>query len=198
MALLSLSRSMETRATALTTNSSTERRARWTAVDLQRTYLDDVYRFVSRRLTRREDAEDVTAEVFEAAFRSLPKFRGDAIARTWLLGIARRKIADYLRRTGGRPEALWCETPALVNKPSDGPLPESAAMTAHAAKELGRILAAMPDDQRDALILQYADGLSIAEIAAVLGKSQAAANSLLQRARATVFREGRAYFDIPD
>ncbi len=66
-----------------------------TAAQLHQLYLDEVFRYVSRRLPRREDAEDVTAETFAAAFMALPKFRGEVEARLWLLGIARRKIAHF-------------------------------------------------------------------------------------------------------
>jgi len=82
----------------------------------------------------------------------------------------------------------------LTDGPSDEPTPQSQLERREAAAELQRILISMPDDQRDALIYQYADGLTIAEIAELMGRSAAAVNSLLQRARASVFREGQAYF----
>jgi DNA-directed RNA polymerase specialized sigma24 family protein len=53
---------------------------------------------VSRRVPGQEEAEDITAEVFAAAFVGLPRFRGHCPPYLWLLGIARRKIADALRR----------------------------------------------------------------------------------------------------
>src|SRR6185369_8232964 len=73
---------------------------------LQSRYLRDVYRYVARRVDRREDAEDITAEVFAAAFQSLKKYRGDCDPKLWLLGIARRKVADSLRRTSRNAEAF--------------------------------------------------------------------------------------------
>src|SRR5215216_4739206 len=68
-----------------------------TAAGLYDRHLRDVYRYVSRRILRREDAEDVTAEVFQAAFRCLNRLRDTENPRVWLLGIARRKVVDHLR-----------------------------------------------------------------------------------------------------
>src|SRR3954454_12608197 len=52
---------------------------------------------VCAQLVSREQADDVTQEVFLRAYRALPAFRGDSSARTWLLSIARRTCADAVR-----------------------------------------------------------------------------------------------------
>ena len=62
------------------------------------------------------------------------------------------------------------------------------------ARLLREMLAALPEDQREALLLHYVEGLPQAEMAVVLGRSPAAVNSLLQRARAAVYRQGHDYF----
>src|SRR5579871_2351849 len=80
----------------------------WTASGLQERFLRDVYHYVARRVPQQE-AEDITAEVFPAAFEALPRFRGDGGPRAWLLGIARRKVADALRRRSRRRETLVSE-----------------------------------------------------------------------------------------
>ncbi len=60
---------------------------------------DAVYSFVRKRLVPRvELVEDVMQEILLAAWQGLPKFRGDASLRSWILGIARHKIDDYYRR----------------------------------------------------------------------------------------------------
>src|SRR5689334_20939283 len=77
-----------------------------TAADLHARYLGDVFRYVLRRVPRREEAEDITAEVFAAAIAGLAQFRGQCSPYVWLLGIARRQIAIALRRRTGRREML--------------------------------------------------------------------------------------------
>ena len=156
-------------------------------------HLDDVFRYVSRRLARREDAEDVCAEVFAAAFETLPRFRGDVEPKLWLLGIARRKVADALRRQTLRRE---------VELPPDFDLadaschshPPRAALQAETRQKLRDLLANLKDEQREVLLLKYVEELSVEEIAVVMNRSHGAANSLLQRARAAAFKGGRDYF----
>ncbi len=60
-----------------------------TAGVLHERYLQDVLRYVLRRVPQREEAEDIIAQVFAAAFASLPRFRGQCALYLWLLGIAR-------------------------------------------------------------------------------------------------------------
>ncbi len=65
-------------------------------------HFEDVYRFASRRL-RKEDAEDATLETFQAAIDQLHRLRGGP-PLLWLLGIARRKVANYQRKAYRRKE----------------------------------------------------------------------------------------------
>jgi RNA polymerase sigma-70 factor (ECF subfamily) len=167
-----------------------------TAQSLYEEYLRPVFRHVSRSIENRADAEDVTLEVFTAAFQQLHRFRGECDPYLWLLGIARRKMADHWRRSGRRRERPMAELPedcSLATAPStgqDGPSDRDAADAAAIRLLVGRL----KEDQRVALLLKYVEGLSTAEVAVVMRKSPTAVNSLLQRARARLLREGLSYF----
>jgi RNA polymerase sigma-70 factor (ECF subfamily) len=171
-----------------------------TAATLYELYLGDVFRYVLRRVGQREEAEDITAEVFAAAIQALPRFRGQSPPRLWLLGIARRQIAIALRRRAVRRETLACEVEedapgldALLERVAvEGP--EVALARAEACAVLRELLGHLKADQREALMLQYGEELSIAEIALVMGRSPGSVNSLLHRARAALYRRGQAYF----
>lgn len=176
---------------------------------LHEQYLTDIYRYVSRRLPSREEAEDATAEVFAAALVSWPQFRGEVSPYLWLLGIARRKVADALRRrrwrellsvdmwlrrgveddTSSDMETLLERTPATTQSPEESTLRHERYQT------LRRLVFSLKEEQREALLLHYVDGLSLNEVGIVLGKSPTAVSSLLQRARATVRQRGATYFD---
>lgn len=172
-------------------NANAEAETGTTADSLHRRYLADVFAYVARRVPDPTEAEDITAEVFAAAFAALPRSLGPHGAYPWLLGIARRKIADFYRRTARRggmaalPEDLAAPPSAL---------PEAALTRAERGRRLQTLLAALPPDQREALLLHYLEDLPHAQIAAVLGRSPAAVNSLLQRARAAVYKAGYDYF----
>jgi RNA polymerase sigma-70 factor, ECF subfamily len=172
-----------------------------TVAVLQERYLREVYRYVLRRVPQPDEAEDITAEVFAAAFAGLPRFRGECPPYLWLLTIARRKIIDTKRRRAARRETLASE---LANEDSEGAetwhtlpaadQPEAVLTRAEARRVLRGLIAELTAEQQEALSLKYWEGLSIDEIAVVMGRSPGSVTSLLHRARASLFRRGRGYF----
>jgi RNA polymerase sigma factor (sigma-70 family) len=153
---------------------------------LRTEYLADVFAYASRRLAGKEDAEDATAETFQAALTHLHRLKTND-PRLWLFGIARRKVADIQRRNRRRRE---------VSLSVEVAQPEGTQLeTKEAQGVIRKILLDLPGDQREAMMLHYLEDLGQREISTVMGKSPAAINSLLQRARARVFREGKSYFE---
>jgi RNA polymerase sigma-70 factor, ECF subfamily len=172
-----------------------------TAAVLQERYLRDVFRYVLRRVHRQEEAEDITGEVFASAFAALPRFRGECPPYLWLLQIARRKIIDAGRRRAARRETLASElagedlaVETIWQAPAAPERPEAALARTEARRVLRDLISQLTPEQREAVSLKYWEGLTVAEIAVVMGKSEASVNSLLQRARASLFRLGRGYF----
>jgi RNA polymerase sigma-70 factor (ECF subfamily) len=170
------------------------------AVELQHRYYQEIYRYVARRIHHREDAEDVTMEVFAAAFAGLAKFRYQCDPKLWLLAIARREVLTAVRRSKTRRETPLSQ----LDDSGDGELFESrghpheepsiALERAEACRALGELMGLLKEEQAEVLRLRYWEELSINEIAVVLKKSPAACNSLLQRARATLLQRGRQLF----
>jgi RNA polymerase sigma-70 factor (ECF subfamily) len=128
------------------------------------------------------------------------QFRGRYDARLWLLGIARRKVIDSRRRSWRRRETLESENSedrkftelAGAMQPSTGP--EATLLRTEAIQQIRALVDSLKEEQREALLLQHLEALTIAEIAVVMGRSPAAINSLLQRARTALHRRGQAYF----
>jgi len=73
-------------------------------------------------------------------------------------------------------------------------LPEEAYLHEESRRMMRQLLAQLPDDQREAILLQVEQDLPIREIARLMGRTVAATNSLLQRARASLLRRGKDYF----
>ena len=170
---------------------------------LHERYLDPLFTYVWQRVPNQVEAEDITAETFEAAIGALPKFRGDCEPFTWLVAIARKKIAEAVRRQRRKervevPEAEMTtrerETLDLLLIVDPRQLPEDASLRQEAHGVMRQLLSGLPELQREALLLQVEQNLSVREIAKVLGRSEASANSLLQRGRASIFRQGQDYF----
>lgn len=131
----------------------------------------EVWRFVSAQMRRREDAEDAVMETFAAAFRDFERLQRADDQGHWLLGIARRKVADAHRKHYRRGET------APLDETSTGSMPSDEGLVAREA------IAALPTDQREVITLKYVNGLSTEEVGRVIKRSTAATNSLLQRGR---------------
>jgi RNA polymerase sigma-70 factor, ECF subfamily len=143
-------------------------------------YFPRLFRFALRRVADEDAAEEIVQSTLIKAMRSLATWRGEASLFTWLCTICRREVHDHWQRLGRRPEiASIDDTPevraALEALSAGGDSPERALER----NEIGG----------DVLEWKYAQGLSVAEIAARLGTSIKAAESTLTRAR-LAFREG--------
>jgi RNA polymerase sigma-70 factor, ECF subfamily len=133
-----------------------------------------VYRYLRTRTTDGDDAADLTALTFERAFVAIARYRpGGAGVRAWLVGIARNASIDHGRRRLAAPR------PERPPDPDEGT--EARFVADEAATELRGRVAALPPDQRDAIVLRFAAGLTAGEIGDVLGKSEAASQKLVSR-----------------
>lgn len=126
-------------------------------------YMVQVYRFIYRHVGNREDAEDLTAQVFLKAIRSLDRARDEESIRGWLFQTARTTLADHWRQFYRTPIVSLEFFPRLRSqsaRPSDEPL---------SGDEVQRILALLPEHYRRVLTLRFLEGLSIKETAAEMG-----------------------------
>lgn len=150
--------------------------------------VDSVYSFVRKRLIPRvEMVDDLVQEILLAAWQGLPKFRGDASLRSWILGIARHKVDDFYRRRLRDLEITE------ESEPSAEPVMEPG-LDRHldAAAEQDRVeqtLALLPEAYTMALIWRYRDEKSVREMAELSGKTEKAMERLLARARENFRRE---------
>jgi RNA polymerase sigma-70 factor (ECF subfamily) len=133
---------------------------------------DRVYAFIARRVATRQDAEDVTAEVFHEALRNLARFewRGLPFA-AWLLGIASNRLADRWRRVARQLE----ETDAGLDQACVDPKTEESVMLFQLVNEL-------PADQRLVILRRFVGQKSVREIASELRRSEGAIKQLQFRA----------------
>jgi len=139
-----------------------------------------VYRYLRARTGRDDDAADLAATTFERAFAGVHGYRpGSTGFRAWLARIARNAAIDASRR---RRPTEPIETIERIGLAERGP--EALVLDAERSRELRALVAALPNPQRDAVILRYAAGLNAREIGSVIGRSEAATQKLLTRALA--------------
>jgi RNA polymerase sigma-70 factor, ECF subfamily len=126
----------------------------------------------------RSVAEELTQETFIEAVRVRNRFDGRSDEMTWLVAIARHKLADHYRRLA-REERRHLR---LVAGRSDDRT-EDPWRALETQREVLDALARLPAMQRAVLVLHYMDGLPVAEIGRELGKSEGAVESLMSRGR---------------
>ena len=153
--------------------------------DLVSHFRPAVLRYCRARLGRfagsYDAADDVAQEVFVAVLTALPRFRDEGKPfAAFVFGIASHKVADAARAAYRDPVPL-AETPDSVD-PAEGP--EAAALRGADADRARALLAQLPEQQRELLLLRVAAGASAEETGAVLGMSPGAVRVAQHRALA--------------
>jgi len=142
-------------------------------------YHVSVYRFVYYRVGSVALAEDLTSETFFKALRSMSTFRWQGKDfGAWLMTIARNLTTDHFKSGRSRLEYATDDmTPH--DRSTDGP--ERAVLASLTNEALLGALKALPHEQQECLIMRFLQGLSIAETAKILGRSDGAVKQLQLR-----------------
>ena len=142
-------------------------------------YQPSVYRFLYYRTRSVALAEDLTSETFLRALRNMNGFRWQGRdLGAWLMTIARNLTTDHYKAGRTRLE-MTTEDMTLHDDATDGP--EAAVLAGITHEILLGALAELPTEQRECIIMRFLQGLSIAETAAALGRSEGAVKQLQLR-----------------
>lgn len=152
---------------------------------LVRRYHVDIIRFCLSMLSNPTEAEDAAQEVFIKAFHALKSFRGDCAFPTWLHRVASNHCLDLLRKRSRQKTESW---DALLEEQGEKLESLFAASMDETSSlentELVRcVLAVLPNDQRNVLVLRELQGFRYEEIATILDCSLDAVKARLARAR---------------
>ena len=137
--------------------------------ELYREYQPALLRYLRGRAGG--DADDLASETWIAAAQGLTGFNGDGDGfRAWLFTIARHRLIDERRRDKRRPVTTPADT-VTTEMPAIDPSPEEQVTSATAGDEAAaRIARLLPADQADVILLRVVAGLSVDEVAAIIGK----------------------------
>jgi RNA polymerase sigma-70 factor (ECF subfamily) len=152
-----------------------------------------VYRYLLRHCRNAGIADELFQDVWMNAIRVRATYAPTAKFATWLYTLAHNRLVDHWRAAGqvkfasidddmdtdgnGDTRSLVEAIPGARHHE-----PEARAQTRELGSELNAALAALPNDQRDAFLLQYESGLSLAEIAALTGVGMETVKSRLRYA----------------
>jgi len=141
-------------------------------------YAQSIYRYISYRVDSQMVAEDITAEVFLRMVRELPSFEDRGLPfGAWLYKIASNLLKDHYRHTQSKPEVELDES--LRNDDTD---PFLRIENAQERQRIAEALQTLPSEYQDVLILRFMRGLSHAEVAQILNKSENALRTIQHRA----------------
>lgn len=147
---------------------------------IRRTYRG-VYTCALRLLGNPEDAADVTQEVYLRVVRKLHGFRHESSFATWLNRVTTNVAMSTLARRARRSAVEGDEAAAEALDPSPGPVERLEA--ASLARRLEELVLALPEGQRQVLVLRDVYGQSTEEVAKVMGLTPGAVKVRLFRAR---------------
>lgn len=145
-------------------------------VELFRRCSPSLHAALSAELRTREDANDLVQQTFLQLHCARYDFDRSAKLRPWLFTIALNLKRGYFRRARRHPESPW-ETAAFV-EPSDDARSQDSA---EARQTLRNVLARLPNDEREAIVLHWFGGLSFPEIAQTLGISTSSVKTRAHR-----------------
>ena len=143
-----------------------------------------VFLICKRYSANREEAEDLTQEVFLILGRKLDSYRGESRLSTWIYRVAINRCLDHirLRKSQRRLEALYLDELVVRNLGSGDPV--------QAKIDLEKILSFASESTRQILFLSFAEGLTYQEVGDVIGLEAATVAKTIQRFRQK-FHEGR-------
>ena len=155
-------------------------------------YHEPVYRFIASRVHRPSDAEDLTQLVFVKALEALPRYESRGIPfGGWLFRLARNSVIDHVRTRHDH-----VDLDSAVGQAGGEAGPDEVTVARQELDEVAVALAALTDEQRDAIALRFFAGLSAREAAEVMGKQEGTIRGLQFRGIAALRR--RLGIDAPE
>lgn len=153
-------------------------------------YQQLVFRTCMGFVHNKEDADDLTQEVFIQAYQSLPDFKMKSAFSTWLYRIAVNASLNRVRKSSGTSFLQRLESLFGSENKTDWQLtavdtddPENIIIRKEHSQWLQKALDSLPENQRTAIVLSKYDDLSQKEIAEIMNTTEGAVEALLQRAK---------------
>ncbi|MFZ4401299.1 MAG: RNA polymerase sigma factor [Bacteroidales bacterium] len=154
--------------------------------ELMELYAHKVINTCYRFLLNKEDAEDISQEVFIEVFQSISFFRAEAKLSTWIYRIAVTKSLDEIKKRNRKKRITSLKKilhlDEVANWVVGGIMPDNSIHEKEQLKELMQVLNILPDNQRIAFTLSKMEGYNNSEIAAIMNTTINAVESLVSRA----------------
>ena len=158
-------------------------------------YVERIFNYVYYRTGNVNDAEDLTARVFQRAMNHIVNYTDRGVPfSAWLYRIAHNLVANWHRDRSRRQEIPISDAP-LVAK---GDAPETSLVHTEQQESLLRLIRSLPAERQTLLILKFVEHYSNAEIGAIMGRSEGAVKSLYHRTLLALRDQIGDYSDYSD
>jgi RNA polymerase sigma-70 factor (ECF subfamily) len=158
--------------------------------ELVRTHQNRVFEMVYRMIGDREEALDLSQEIFVSVHGALGRFRGDSRLSTWIFRVAKNHCLNRLKYLGRRERGRSTEISDVPESELEAHVPSERPDDALAAAQqrdlVQRAIAELDEDHRLLVVLRDMEGLSYHEIAAITDQPEGTVKSRLHRARAAL------------
>jgi RNA polymerase sigma-70 factor (ECF subfamily) len=144
-------------------------------------FQNQIFRVAIGFVHNKEDAEEITQDVFVKAFRNLSSFSGKSSFSTWLYRIAVNQSINFLRSK--KRKNVWETIDSIFNLSSKEKKPDEELESKDLAKVLKDALENLPVSQKTAFILSKYEELNQKQIAAIMNNSEGAVEQLIFRAK---------------
>lgn len=150
--------------------------------ELVRRYRNDVFGLAYHYVRNREDAWDISQEVFIKAHRAIGSFRGDASFKTWILRITANRCKDFFKKRKLKTVSLDDSMPESRFE-SIGARPDESMALSELGQRITQALDTLSDKHKTAFVLRELEGLSYENMAEVMKCSLGTVMSRLHHAR---------------
>jgi len=141
-------------------------------------YVDRIFNYVYYRTGNVNDAEDLTARVFQRAMKHIVSYTDRGVPfSAWLYRIAHNLVANWHRDRSRKQEIPLSDAPLIAK----GDAPESTLVHTQQQEALLKLIRSLPAERQTLLILKFVDHASNAEIGEIMGRSEGAVKSLYHR-----------------
>ncbi|MBE6622660.1 MAG: sigma-70 family RNA polymerase sigma factor [Ruminococcaceae bacterium] len=154
-------------------------------------YSSFVYRTVFYDIKSKEDAEDISQEVFIKAYKALANFRSDSEFSTWIYRICKNTIYDYIRKSSREKSIPLSEMSSgdendrIYDIPDDSGKydPEKTYISKETADIVNDAISSLSEEHKSIILMRDIEGYSYGEIADILSIEEGTVKSRLSRAR---------------
>lgn len=142
-------------------------------------YVNRIYNYIYYRTGNPHEAEDLTSRVFHRALRHIGRYDNRGIPfSAWLYRIAHNLVANWHRDNSRRREVPLED---YTHHPQRSQAPEASVVDNQEMEDMLKVIRRLPSDRQQLLILKFVEGMSNAEVAIIMRRSEGAIKSLYHR-----------------